>query len=415
MKENFTSYQKLVVALLAFLQFTVVLDFMILSPLGALLLEQLHATPAQFGRVVSAYAFSAGASGLVAAGFADRFDRRKMLLFFYCGFVLGTFLCGIAPTYRTLLAARVVTGLFGGVIGSISFAIIADLFPLSMRGRVMGLVQSSFAASQILGIPIGLYLATHWGWHAPFLMIVAVSVVAGIVMFTNLRPVTGHLEAGAHKRNPIDHLLKTAVRPRYVVGFSATILLATGGFMLMPFGSTFLVQNLHIDLAKLPMIYMVTGVSAMFAGPLLGRASDAFGKYRVFALGSIAGILLVLWYTRLGPTPLATVIALNVILFVAISARMVASVALTSGLPDPADRGAYMSISSSLQQIAGGLASWAAGLIVYQATPTSPLENYPTLGTVVAGAMLITLAVMYNVHRVVTAKPLAPMPAMPTD
>lgn len=401
MNETFSRYQRFVVALLAFLQFTVVLDFMILSPLGALLIEKLNVTPAQFGRVVSAYAFSAGVSGLLAAGFADRFDRRKLLLFFYVGFVFGTLLCGVATSYRFLLGARIVTGIFGGVIGSISFAIVADLFPLSMRGRVMGLVQSSFAASQILGIPIGLFLATHLGWHAPFLMIVGVSVLAGIAIVLWLRPITGHIEAGAAKRNPIEHLVRTATRPRYLAGFSATVLLATGGFMLMPFGSTFLVQNLGIALEKLPMVYVVTGAAAMVTGPLMGRVSDSFGKYRTFLLGSILTAVIVVWYTGLSSASLGFIIVLNVLLFAGISARMVSSFALTSALPDLPDRGAYMSISSSLQQLAGGLASFSAGLIVHQATPASPLEGYPTLGWVVVLAMLVTVGLMFNVHRLV--------------
>ena len=161
--------------MLAFLQFTIILDFMIISPLGAILLRDLHLPTQKFGLVVSVYAFSASLSGLLAAGFADRFDRKKLLLFFYTGFTGGTLFCGLAPTYQLLLAARIVTGVFGGVIGSISMAIITDLFPLNMRGRVMGVVQTSFAASQVLGLPLGLYLANRWGWHAPFLMIVALT------------------------------------------------------------------------------------------------------------------------------------------------------------------------------------------------------------------------------------------------
>jgi len=402
MNDSFSRYQIFVVVLLAFLQFTVVLDFMILSPLGAILIEQLGVSTSQFGLVVSAYAFSAGASGLLAAGFADRFDRKRLLLFFYAGFVIGTFLCGIAPTYRFLLAARIVTGLFGGVIGSISFAIIADLFPLSMRGRVMGLVQTSFAASQVLGIPIGLFFATRWGWHAPFLMIVGVSVLAGIAIVFRLEPITAHLAVGAgEKRSPGRHLLLTATRPRYIAGFASTMLLATGGFMLMPFGSTFLVQNLEIPVPKLPMIYMVTGLSSIFAGPLLGRVSDSFGKYRTFVLGTILTAVIVVWFTRLTSASLALVITLNVVMFVGISARMVSSVALSSALPGLADRGAYMAISSSLQQLSGGVAAWCAGLIVHQATPTSALEGYPMLGTVVVVTMVLTLGLMFNVNRLV--------------
>src|SRR5512133_2960026 len=178
MKEKiFSRYQLFVIGLLAVLQFTVVLDFMVLSPLGAQLMKVLQLTTSQFGMAVSGYAFSAGISGLLAAGFADKFDRKKLLIFFYTGFIIGTFLCGIAPNYYFLLSARIITGFFGGVISSISYAIISDLFSLKVRGRVMGFVQMAFATSQVMGIPVGLYFANRVGWHAPFLLITIVSLI----------------------------------------------------------------------------------------------------------------------------------------------------------------------------------------------------------------------------------------------
>jgi len=396
---RFTPYQVAVVGILAFLQFTVVLDFMILSPLGAILMRDLGVTPAQFGLVVSAYAFSAGLSGLLAAGFADRFDRKRFLLFFYSGFVLGTFLCGLAPTYPFLLAARTVTGLFGGVIGSISLAIVADLFPLEARGRVMGFVMTAFAASQVLGIPLGLYLANAWGWHAPFMMIAAVSAVVGLVIFATLRPIKAHLEK-PRDRNPFDHLLAAVVKTRHQWGFASTMLLALGGYMLMPFGSAFSVNNLGIPLEKLPIIYVASGVAALFAGPLMGRLSDAVGKYRIFAASSAFAVPIVLYYTHLGVTPIAGVIALNIVLFAAISGRMVSAQALSSAIPAPTDRGVYMSISSSLQQLAGGLASSCAGLIVTQ-TGNGPLKHYERLGYVVAVAIVATVVMMYRINAIV--------------
>jgi predicted MFS family arabinose efflux permease len=409
---KFSRYQITVVAILAFLQFTVVLDFMILSPLGALLLKELNVTPAQFGLVVSAYAFSAATSGLLAAGFADKFDRKRLLLFFYSGFVLGTFLCGIAPSYWFLLMARMVTGVFGGVIGSISFAIIADLFPFEARGRVMGVVMSAFAASQVLGIPAGLYLSNAFGWHAPFLMIAGVSVIVGVVIFTQLRPIDEHLKKPSN-RNAMLHLLATVARPRYQWGFASTMLLAVGGFMLMPFGSAFSVHNLGIPLEKLPMVYMATGLAAIAAGPLMGRISDTVGKYATFVAGSASSLLLVLYYTHLGITPLWFVIALNIVLFISITARMVASQALSSAIPEPPDRGAYMSISSSLQQFAGGIASSAAGLIVSQ-TADGPLEHYDRLGYVVSVAIIVTVFFMNKINRMVTGGGApAPAPAPP--
>lgn len=399
----FTAYQKFMVAVLAFLQFTIVLDFMILSPLGAFLMRDLHIPAARFGIVVSVYAFSAGGSGLLAAGFADRFDRKRLLLFFYSGFVMGTLLCSLAPTYSFLLFARMVTGLFGGVIGSISFAIIADLFPLAARGRVMGVVQTAFAASQVMGLPLGLYFANRWGWHAPFVMIVVVSVAVGLVIATKMRPVTGHL--GLQKPGgPFAHVLATLRNKTYLRTFGMTTLLVTGGFMLMPFGSAFGVHNMGIPLEKLPVLYMATGVCSIIAGPLVGRLSDRVGKYPVFVGGTMLATVMVLIYTRFGVTPLWIVIIANVVLFVGITSRMISASALISAVPAAADRGAFMSVNASTQQIAGGLASFAAGLIVTEASD-GRLLRYDILGDVVVAGMLITVLMLRYINRIVMAKP----------
>jgi predicted MFS family arabinose efflux permease len=397
-----TRYQTFAVAILAFLQFTVILDFMILSPLGATLLQELHVSTSQFSLVVSVYAFSAGASGLLTAGFADKFDRKKLLLFFYAGFILGTALCGIATNYHFLLAARIVTGLFGGVIGSISMAITADLFPLEMRGRVMGIIQTAFAASQVLGLPVGLYLSNRWGWHAPFLMIAGIGAVSGVVIALGLKPIDAHLKV-KNDRNAFQHLVKTVSKPDYLRGFIATIFLATGGFMLLPFGSTFTVNNLGISLDKLPVIYLITGVCSIVAGPLVGRLSDSIGKYRIFVLGTALTLIMVLIYCHLGVTPLWAVILVNVLLFIGISARMISVSALISAVPDIKDRGAFMSVNSSLQQFAGGVAAGIAGLIVVQ-TESGKLNHYDRLGYVVITAMAITVVLMYSIHKMVREK-----------
>ena len=398
----FTGYQVFVIAILAILSFTIVLDFMVLSPLGAILLPTFHISTRQFGLVVSAYAFSAGASGLLAAGFADKFDRKKLLLFFYFGFMAGTLLCALSPTYYFLLGARIVTGIFGGVVGSISFAIITDLFKMELRGRVMGFVQMAFAASQILGLPIGLALANRYGWHAPFWMIEGVGVVVGIIIVIYLKPVNAHL-AVKSDRNPFQHLVKTITHTTYLRAFLATTLLATGGYMLMPFGSAFSINNLGITMQDLPILYGITGISSIIAGPLLGIASDKIGKYNMFVMGSIVGITMVLIYTNLGITPLWLLIVLNVILFIGISSRMIAAGALMTAIPQPHDRGAFMSINASVQQIAGGIAAYVAGLLVVQ-SKSGPILHYPRLGYVVASSMVVAIGLMYIIDRHVKQK-----------
>jgi len=393
----FSGYQVFVIAILSILQFCIILDFMVLSPLGAILLPELKITTAQFGWVVSAYAFSAGASGLLAAGFADKFDRKKMLLFFYSGFLVGTVLCAIAPDYPLLLAARIVTGIFGGVIGSVSFAIITDLFRFETRGRVMGFVQMSFAASQVLGLPIGLVLANQFDWHAPFWMIAIFGIAVGVLIFIYMKPIDEHLKLKS-ERNAFQHFIKTFSVPDYLKAFLCTSLLATGGFMLMPFGSAFSTNNLGLTLDQLPLVYGITGVFSIATGPLIGKLSDKVGKFKVFAWGSVIAIVTVAIYTPLGVTPLWVLIAISVVMFTGVSSRMISSSALVSAIPAPQDRGAFMSINASVQQISGGIASAIAGMIVVQ-QPNGMLDGYPLLGYVVIGSMIVTIAMMYWIDQ----------------
>jgi predicted MFS family arabinose efflux permease len=393
-------YQSALIALLAFIQFTIILDFMIMSPLGAIIMPALNITAAQFGVAVSAYAFSAGISGILAAGFADRFDRKKLLLFFYVGFTAGTALCALAPTFHVLLLGRIVTGLFGGVMGSIVLAIITDLFALHLRGRVMGFVQTAFAASQVLGIPVGLYLSNHWNWHVSFGALVGLSILGMAAVLLLMRPVNGHLLL-KQDTNAFRHLIATVGQPRYTMAFAVTTLLATGGFMLMPFGSAYTVNNLGIDIAHLPTIYLVSGLFSIFIGPLVGRASDAFGKFPTFAFGSLVSIVMVLIYTHLdylGHVTLITVIVVNVLMFVGIFSRMIPSQALISAIPEASQRGSFSAVSASLQQLSGGLGSVLAAALIAQSADGT-LLHFDRLGYVVVTTSLISLLLMYLVQK----------------
>lgn len=407
---GFSGYQKFVVAVLAFLQFTIVLDFMLLAPLGALVVPALHITPEQFGHVVSAYAFAAGVSGILAAGFADRFDRKKLLLLFYAGFMLGTLFCALAHTYVLLLLARMFTGLFAGVVGAASMAIVTDLFPLSMRGRVMGFIQSAFAASTVLGLPLSLWLSSRWGWNAPFFLIVVVCTVVGGAIIGRLRPVNAHLALRPDKK-PLHHLLHTLGTRSYLIGFATTALLTMGGFMLMPYSTLFIVNNLGIPMTMLSVVYLITGLVSAVMGPLLGKASDAFGKFRVFAFGCVVTVVMVLIYTRLSNVALWTLITVSALLQIGIFSRIISSSALMSALPKPSDRGAYMSISSSLQQMSGGLAAMLGGMVVVQAS-SGRLLHFDVLGDILVFTTLASFVLMYFVNRRVVgaAVAVAPIP-----
>ena len=399
---SFTPYQKGVIALLAFVQFTVVLDFMVMAPLGDMLMKSLQLNATQFATAVSAYAFSAGISGLLAAGFADKYDRKKLLLFFYTGFIGGTLICATAGSFEWLMIGRIVTGLFGGVLGSISMAIVTDLFSFEQRGRVMGFVQMAFAVSQVAGIPIGLFLANNWGWHAPFFLIIGMSILTTMLILQGLKPVTAHIDANV-RVNPVLHLKKTIVNRSYILPFVTTAFLSIGGFMIMPFSTPFIINNVGISQKDLPVIYVITGIGSMVILPLIGKISDRVGKFPTFLAGTILSIIMVAIYVNLNPIPLWELILINTIMFAGIMSRMIPSTALMTAVPKMEDRGAFMSVNSSLQQVAGGVASMIAGLIIVQER-TGRIHHFDTLGYVVMVVMIVCAFFIYIISRRIAKK-----------
>jgi predicted MFS family arabinose efflux permease len=266
-----------------------------------------------------------------------------------------------------------------------------------MRGRVMGFIQTAFAASQVLGIPIGLYLSNRWNWHVPFLAMAVMGAVGGLLVAWQMKPVADHLKV-PQERSAFGHLLHTVIEPRYLLAFVTVTFLATGGFMLMPFSSAFTVSNLGISLSSLPTIYLVTGLATIFVGPLVGKAADAFGKLRVFFMGTTVTIIMVLIYTHLGVTPLPMVILVNVVLFIGIFSRMIPFQALMSQVPAQNQRGSFNSINASIQQLSGGLASLVAGHIV-QVGADGRILHYDIAGYVVVATSLITLSLLWRIQR----------------
>jgi predicted MFS family arabinose efflux permease len=401
-KKTFTSYQITVILILALTQFSVVLDFMVMSPLGDLLIKDLKITPAQFGVVVSSYALSAGVSGFLTASFADKFDRKKLLLFFYGGFILGTLFCGLSTSYLILVLSRIFTGIFGGVISSISLAIVADLFEIDQRGRVMSFLQMGFGMSQVLGIPISLYLANYWNWQAPFYLIVGLAALIFFLTLIILRPVNAHLEL--QRASPIKHLLQTISNRNYRIGFIATAFMSLGGYLMMPWGSAYSVNNIGIDQKSLPLMFMIVGIATFAIMPIVGILSDRFNKFVIFTGSSIWMVITVLIYTQLPHVSLWVLILVNVLMMMGIMARMIPSQALAASIPEMKDRGAFMSVNSSLQQMAGGIAALIGGWIVKQKNELSHLENFDWLGYLVIVVILLNIFFTHRVYKFISKR-----------
>lgn len=402
-KTSFSGYQKLVISILALTQFSVVLDFMVLSPLGDELIKTMSLTTKQFGIVVAAYSISAGLSGFLTAGFADSFDRKKLLLFFYIGFIIGTLFCGLATNYYYLVIARFITGIFGGVIGSISMAIVADIFALQQRGRVMGFLQMGFGASQVMGIPISLALANVFNWKAPFFLIVGIASIIWILILIKVKPIREHL-AIKKDHSAFQHIVKTLSNKNYHLGFLAAVFLSMGGFLIMPWGSTFSRNNLHVTKEQLPILFMIVGIFTLIIMPVFGKLSDKINKVKLFTISTTWMVIMVLIYTNLHDVPFWIVILANLLMMMGVMTRIIPSNTLITALPEMQDRGAFMSIYSSLQYLSGGIAAVVGGLIIHQKTKSSPLENFNILGIVMIFIALICVVLIFKINKVVQAK-----------
>jgi predicted MFS family arabinose efflux permease len=379
-----------VLLVLAAVQFTSIVDFMIVMPLGPQLMRTLAITPAQFGLIVSSYTFSAGVAGLLASSFVDRYGRRAAFLSLYVGFLLGTLLCGLAPGYATLLAARVVTGAFGGILGGMALTIIGDVFPDERRGAATGALMSAFAVASVVGVPFGLYLGTRYGWHAPFLMLAGLGSVVLPVGARTLPPLRGHLSPRRADAHPWATVVATFTHPNHLRAFALVVTLMFGGFAVIPYISPYLVANVGVTEIDLPWVYVAGGGLTLVTAPWIGRLADRHGKLRVYLIVAPIAAVLMIVVTNLPRVPLAVAVAMVGLLMVGNAGRMVAAMAMITASVEPRRRGGFMSANSSVQHVASGLGAFVGSRIIVKAGDGS-LLHFDRVGLLAALATVISL------------------------
>ncbi len=387
----FSKQEKILLGILASVQFSSIVDFMIMMPLGPQLMRIFGINPHQFGLLVSSYTFSAGISGFLASFFIDKFDRKLALLFFYVGFSLGTLACALSPKYEILLFSRGLTGVFGGVLGSLILSIVSDAITYERRGTAMGIVMTSFSMASIVGVPFSLFLANHFGWHAPFLFLGSISLLLCSVIWFFMPSLNKHLSAIAIKE-PL-HLVITRIlknqNQRQALYFMASLML--GHFAVIPFLSPSLVANAGVSESELPLMYITGGLCTIFTAPSIGRLTDRFGKHKIFLWGAMVTLLPCLLITHLGPSPLWLVLVISATFFISSSGRMIPGTALVSGTASPQYRGSFMSIVNCVQQLSSAVASYIGGLIVTTG-PSGRIEHYEVVGYI---AVFFTLVAIY--------------------
>jgi predicted MFS family arabinose efflux permease len=363
---------------LAAINFTTIVDFIIIMPLGPQYMRVFAISPAQFGVIVSSYAISAGISGLTAGFFLDRFDRKRGLLVLYAGFALGTLFCGLAQTYPLLVAARALAGAFGGVTGALILAVVGDVIPEHRRGAAMGMVMSAFSLANICGVPLGLVLASTFNWHVPFFVLAGLSVLILAVLARVMPSLRSHL---AHLREepPTARMLAILSGPAHQKAFLFMGMLTFTGFVVFPYLPKYLVANAGLTEKQLPWLYICGGACTMFSMNWIGRWADRAGKRPVFIRMSLAAVVPILLVTNLPAVPLAAAVAASTLLMICMSGRFVPAMAMMTASIEARHRGGFMSVNSSVQQLAAGLAAWISGLILGQSA-TGQITHFQVTG-----------------------------------
>lgn len=391
--------ERTILLTLAAVQFTHILDYMIMMPIGAGLMREFNLSPAQFSHLVAAYGGAAAVAGLLGGFFLDRIDRKHALLWLYCGFALATLGCAIAPTHYALLAARLAAGVCGGLAGSVVVAMVADVVPPERRGRGMSFVMSAFPLATVAGVPLGLTLVNHFGWHAPFFLLAGLAIPIGLAIARFLPHRAP--DRAARLVSPLAQMRGILAESVHWRGFAVTAGLVTASGCLIPFMAPSLVANVGISDSRLPWIYFCGGVATFIATPIMGRLTDRHDKFKVLAWISLPAIAATLLVTHLGPSPLPVVLAITTLLFIGMSGRFGPATTLVVNAVEPRFRGGFMSLNSAVQQGAGALANIAGGALITR-NVSGRLVDYDRVGWVATAAFIVTVVLA---HRLRAAAP----------
>jgi len=391
--------EKWIVFLLVLINFTHIVDFVMMAPLNPFLKEALSINSSEFGLLVSSYTFSAAVAGFIAFFKFDAYDRRNALLFLYAGFIIGNLLCAVAPGYKFFLLSRVLAGAFGGVLGVLVFSVIGDIIPPARRGKTTGIVMAAFSAASVLGIPIGLILAQSFDFHAPFIFLTALSLIVYVFIWLKFPSLTVHRTHAAKDQDRKQLLHSFATNPNVRYSLLLTFCLMIAGFTVVPFISDYLVFNVGLDKENLFYTYFFGGLATAVSGPLVGKLADLYGKQKVFVIAALVSVLPIYMITVLPPLSLWFVIPCTTVFFICFGSRFVPAMTLVTSAVSPRERGSFMSINSTVQQFASSIAVVLSGLIIFNA-PDGKMEYFWACGIVAVCFTFLSIAISYKVKEV---------------
>jgi MFS transporter, DHA1 family, inner membrane transport protein len=396
--------------LLALTQFTIIMDFMVMMPLGPQIMRGFQISPAAFATAVSAYSWCSGLSGLLAATYIDRFDRRRLLLAVYALFALSNLACACATSFPILLIARAFAGITGGVLGSVIMAIVSDVIPVARRGAATGTIMTAFSLAAVAGVPAGILLGAHFGWFAPFILLAALSVLIWVGGMRIVPTLSEHLSREQPAlRSALPALWRLLSNPRYLNAFALTFVVMVSQMLVIPFISPMLVANHGVAPAQLSWLYMAGGAATFFTSRFVGRLADRYGSRHVFRLMVAVSLLPILFITHLPRLPFIALLLFFPVFMVTVSGRMVPMQALLTTVAEPATRGAFLSTNSALQALGSGCGAWLGGLLL-SSNASGNIEGYGVNGWVATALVLLAAVWISRVTAAserATAKPIS--------
>jgi len=394
--------ETILVALLALLNFTHILDFMIMMPLGNILMPKWSLTTSQFAVIVSGYSLAAFVSSFTAIFFADKFDRKKLLLWAYLGFLIGTFGCVFATGHFTMLLARIIAGIFGGLIGAQVLSILGDVIPYERRGQAMGLLMGGFALASVVGVPFGLFLANKFDWYFPFIVVAVVGSLLFPFLIKYIPNVNGHLLNPVHLRQRVDNFFQIFKNDTQMTALAFSMLMIMGHFIIIPLINPYLVYNVGVKQEYTPLIYFCGGLSAMITAQLTGKFADRYGKRQVFVVSALVSTIFIYFITNMPFMPLFIVLITFSLWFSTATGRTVPGQAMTTQAVTTQTRGSFMSLNSCVQSLGSGLATLASGWITFS-DASYAIHNYHILGYISISLILICAGMAYRLDRLIIA------------
>jgi predicted MFS family arabinose efflux permease len=407
--------ERTLLLVLAAIQFTNIVDFMIMMPMGDILKKELAIGPQQYGLLVSSYGIAAFITAFAGVFYLDNLDRRKALLTAYFGFMVGTLSSAILPNtsdegvnYLLFILTRVITGLTGGLLGGLVMSIIGDAIPLERRGRAMGVVTISFSLAAILGMPVALTLVDLFdnNWHVPFYGVTLLGVPIWLLAFRSIPPMSEHLKNRTHfDRTAAIRLAVQSREQRNALLF--TVLLVLGQFTVISFMTPYYINNVGLLQSDIKWIYLVGGAATVMSGFAIGRMVDRLGRFRVFTVAALLSVIPVLVITHLPHVPLWVVLVIAGFFFVLISGRMIPANTIATTVVNPEQRAGFMSLNSAMMSLASGSSGIISGLIISQVDENSPLMHYEWVGYLAAVSTLLSLFVVRILKRIADEKAVA--------